>query len=149
MNIERLNKIAEFLDKLGPENFDLQNFVTSFDIDNHCNSVCCAVGWFPAIFPEDFDWDYEGLTEYEIEEPDGVSICSKTLMLTIGWTMAQKYLDLSEDQAHLLFSHEYYTDYYDPSIVTERVRDFIKKGGSADLSLYDNIPEGFSHDKRY
>lgn len=142
MNIERLNKIAEFLDKLEPENFDLQNFVTSFDIDNHCNSICCAIGWFPTIFPEDFDWNWDDLTDDEPYEPDCVSIYSKTLRLVSGWSMAEKYLDLSSSQVQLLFSHEHYTDYNSPDIVAKRIRDFIKNDGSDDLSLYDEIPIG-------
>jgi hypothetical protein len=65
MNSERLLKMAAFLEALPPHKFGFQNYVylgskspaeALAAPDEHCGTTACAVGWMPAIFPEDFKW---------------------------------------------------------------------------------------------
>ena len=54
MNTQRLLILAEFLDKLKPEQFNFRWLVDA--IENQCGTVCCAAGWLPVAFPDDFVW---------------------------------------------------------------------------------------------
>lgn len=51
---DRCAKLIAFLKELPPEKFDMENYVT--EAKNGCGTVCCAVGWMLAVFPEDFKW---------------------------------------------------------------------------------------------
>ena len=53
---ERLLKLADFLDTLKRKQFDYSDYVTEYDYKNKCGTVCCAIGWCPAVFPEDWRW---------------------------------------------------------------------------------------------
>lgn len=38
--------------------FAYQHFVTSYDPENLCGTVCCIMGWYPKYFPESgLDWE--------------------------------------------------------------------------------------------
>lgn len=50
--VAKLNKWADFLETLEPEQFEMDSWVTEFDPSKTCGTVCCAGGWLPAIFPE-------------------------------------------------------------------------------------------------
>lgn len=50
VNKKRMLKLIDFLMKLEPEKFDFNDVVADWD-ENLCGTVCCAVGWFPEIFP--------------------------------------------------------------------------------------------------
>lgn len=52
---KRLEKLIQFLDNLLPERFNFGDVVSHLD-RNSCNSVCCAIGWTPAIFPRMVHW---------------------------------------------------------------------------------------------
>lgn len=55
-NKERLGKLCCFLDSLDPSAFAFESIVASFDEVDGCGTVCCAVGWCPVVFPEDWMW---------------------------------------------------------------------------------------------
>lgn len=49
--VENLRLILSKLKTLKPKEFDFSSFVTEFDRENGCGTVCCVVGWFPKWFP--------------------------------------------------------------------------------------------------
>jgi hypothetical protein len=65
MNKERLHKLAAFLDTLDNKDFDYSTYVS--ELDDGCGTVCCAVGWLPKLFPEDWRWTGKRLTPQAVE----------------------------------------------------------------------------------
>lgn len=53
---DRLNKLADFLQKLPPRKFNIENWVDKTDAAGECGTVCCALGWAPAAFPKQWKW---------------------------------------------------------------------------------------------
>ena len=53
---EKFEKIIAFLETLDEQQFNYEVYVTDFDKETNCGTVCCVGGWFPRIFPEDFQW---------------------------------------------------------------------------------------------
>lgn len=51
----RLEQLIQFLEQLDPARFDFQRVVKEKD-ENGCGTVCCAMGWTPALFPELIGW---------------------------------------------------------------------------------------------
>ena len=56
MYYDRLLTLAKFLNTLQPKQFNFQSWVTEFDSNINCGTVCCAVGWMPKVFPHDVKW---------------------------------------------------------------------------------------------
>lgn len=59
MNKEKLNTELGYLEKLAAglktlkeEQFEYIDFVSEFDKENECGTVCCAWGWMPRFVPE-------------------------------------------------------------------------------------------------
>lgn len=52
---QRLRQLIEFIRELPDDKFDFSTLVSKLD-ENECGTVCCAAGWLPAAFPE--DWKY-------------------------------------------------------------------------------------------
>jgi hypothetical protein len=50
----RLEKLAQFLDQLPNYKFDFSTVVSSSA--GGCGTVCCAIGWLPAVFPDLVRW---------------------------------------------------------------------------------------------
>lgn len=66
MNITRLRRLADFLDTLPVEKFNFNNFLSVRGLppaqalaagSNKCGTTACAIGWLPAIDPENWAWD--------------------------------------------------------------------------------------------
>lgn len=55
IHIKRLEKLAAFLDKLPRKKFDFSILVAERDEDG-CGTICCAIGWIPAVFPKLITW---------------------------------------------------------------------------------------------
>lgn len=55
MNTKRLSKLVGFLKDLPEEKFYFGRVITEHE--NNCGTVCCAIGWTPAIFPELVSWE--------------------------------------------------------------------------------------------
>lgn len=54
-HINRLLKLADFLDKLPRKKFDYSTVVNGTDIPRKtldCGSMSCAIGWCPVVFPK-------------------------------------------------------------------------------------------------
>ena len=53
---KRLEKLIGFLKVLDRKKFDFGNVVRIWDDKHKCGTVCCAMGWTPAIFPGLVKW---------------------------------------------------------------------------------------------
>lgn len=50
-HIENLEKILERVKTLKPEQFNFESYVTEFDEEKGCGTVCCIAGYLPQWFP--------------------------------------------------------------------------------------------------
>jgi hypothetical protein len=53
--INRLRRLSAFLRTLPPERFNFRRLVLRCDT-NGCGTVCCAVGWLPAVDKRNWKW---------------------------------------------------------------------------------------------
>lgn len=63
INLDNMDKLIKFLKTLKENQFNFREVVSDSQLDeedNICGTVCCAVGWFPAIFKE-VKWDIFGI----------------------------------------------------------------------------------------
>jgi hypothetical protein len=100
MNLENMNKVIEFLRTLEESKFNFRAVVSSQTVDENshiCGSVCCAVGWFPKIFPDTVYW---GSTCTEAAYNTHVS----TRHTTGYQRVAAEVLDISDHHAVALFT---------------------------------------------
>lgn len=77
--ISRLTTVADFLQGLNHESFNYSKVVDQWSDDNECGTVCCAMGWFPAIFPEDFKWRSRNGIGVIFSGKEGVRLMSMAL----------------------------------------------------------------------
>lgn len=105
MNKERLLKMADFLETLPPHKFDFADYVhigSKFPAEalaapeEHCGTTACAVGWLPAMFPEDFKWSETGnrMSLVEVVPLDSPSFSERAIRV---------FLDISSDDYDFLF----------------------------------------------
>jgi len=138
MNRERLLKLADFLDKLPEEVFDLSILTEVSDpvsyggrvnlksmleetIKNEfkpCGAVACAIGWMPACFPGELVWD-----------------CRSDVMLKdqSAWNFLamQKFLGIELRDCDELFSIFGYTELNpSPQDVAAKIRGFVNEQNS-------------------
>lgn len=53
----RLRKLIAFLRTLKPKQFNFGDVVSDYKKNGHvCGTVCCAIGWTPAVFPQLVRW---------------------------------------------------------------------------------------------
>lgn len=82
-HVQRLLKLADFLDTLPREKFDF-SVITCVDglplLDalkagkKRCGTVACAVGWMPAVFPRAFKWTDCGAVLPRSSQADGMNL---------------------------------------------------------------------------
>ena len=51
MNTDKLEIILEKVKTLKEEQFRFEEWITEFDEEKSCGTVCCIVGWMPQWFP--------------------------------------------------------------------------------------------------
>lgn len=120
MNKERLLKLAAFLRELPLEKFDINQVVTSWDFENDCGFVCCAIGWTPQIFPELVAWTGGvGWSSFPLK-------CCITNEERSYVNIASSLFDIDSEQVTDLFEGSNY-DSNDPNMVADRIESFIKK----------------------
>lgn len=113
MNKERLLKIAEHLEKgqLIHKHFDFNQY-NSIQYNNRfsqeynekgCGTLGCAIGEFPAIFPN--DWEFRPYNNFEfLPRIIDTSDINFRLLTLPTFQEAQSYLDISEREAEILFT---------------------------------------------
>ncbi len=97
MNIRRLNKLADFLDKLSAPKFNFENVISAYDGFKECGTVCCAVGWMPVVFPRLVKWDKTNIGIF--------TVClKKDEDIYYFDEVAAEIFDITRDEALELFS---------------------------------------------
>lgn len=115
MNTKRLLKLAEFLETVPEERFDLSNWATGKLED--CNTAACAVGWACAI-PE---FKEAGL--YLVIPEDADLCCCPKFCNLCGFDAVQSFFDLTRDQAEV-FDVVHYLDRDSEGLLSQSVEDF-------------------------
>lgn len=94
IHMDRLNKLADFLDKLPDNRFDYRYFVGGNwrgEKDLSCGTTACAAGWACVLFPEILFLNDDGLPDLIDRKAPHASYA---LEVAFG---------LSEDEADVLF----------------------------------------------
>jgi len=60
MNKVNIDKLIAFLNNLDDKRFNFQQVISKFNKEHNCGTVCCAIGWFPKIFPERIGYTFNG-----------------------------------------------------------------------------------------
>lgn len=123
VHVDRLNRLADHLDTVPVEQFDLQDWVGAanlgpdgFEIVAGCGTVACAVG-HACLMPEFQD---EGL-KFDDDVP-----CYMTFDRNFyGWFAVEEFFGLAFDSADKMFSAGSYDDYATSSEVAARIRQFL------------------------
>jgi hypothetical protein len=93
---EKLLKLCDFLDSLKDEQFDFSSWTSARD-EHDCGTVCCAAGWIPAAFPEEY------AAQWRKEWPESNSI-------TFAPCIAMAFLGLSKVHFERLFLSFWFND---------------------------------------
>ena len=150
MNVERLGKLANFLRKVPDENFNLKSWRSSIDpyeegIDDQtatdedllghvCGTTGCAVGWacaLPEFNKQGLIWDDYGPL---FESNDLVEEWDDATPTYIGWDAVDKFFDITLYQSNYLFSDIRYDDNATPTMVADRIDNFIKDGYEIEIA---------------
>lgn len=140
IHLERLRKLASFLDTLPPEKFDLEDWVTEVDPKKRhpCGTVCCAVGWLPVVDKKNWKWVSEKRREYNNEGGCVRNYRSAYPKLrkmrghgdsyffgyNDTWASIEEYFSVTEWGADKLFQSEHYSSKATPKMVASRLRHF-------------------------
>lgn len=120
MNKERLLRLADYLEKVDADRFNLGMWGEPGFEEDVCGTMACACGWATVLFKD-----------------EGLKLVPNTLLTRdlyydgeINWNAADAFFDLVDDQAWWLFSHHAYDPVYEedmigPSRVVERIRGFV------------------------
>lgn len=77
-NIERLQKLVDFLKGLNRYQFRYSDYVSDCNDERTCGTVCCAAGWMPEAFKEESPFTWEDMIEshylVRVASLDGESI---------------------------------------------------------------------------
>lgn len=116
MNTEKLLRLADLVETIAPEKFDLKNWKG----DGDCGTVGCAVGWAT----EDAWFQAQGLSGKYLPTCDG----------RVGWKAVSEFFDTEpsdtyfpSSEASFLFSEDsYVTRPAHPKEVAIRIRLFVE-----------------------
>lgn len=124
MNTERLLKLAEKLDTVPEDRFDLSSWADDRFMPGDCGTTACAVGWACTI-PE---FNEAGLRL--VYSPSGPFPQFVTSEVNYQWfTAAEKFFDLNFGEADYLFSSMCYVGAdRTPSGVAGRIRSLVQQG---------------------
>jgi len=125
---ERLRKLAAFLES-DPHGFDIMSFTNTLHPDQlfddpreDCGTSACAIGFLPAVFPLDFDWDQYGRLRHPVSRR------------SVGfWEAGTSYFNLDNEDFSRLFEPDSYDaeeleangERVTAAMVAERIRAFI------------------------
>lgn len=127
MRTDRLLKLAEFLDTLPEEKFNIRAYVKK--AENGCGTVCCAVGWLPQVDPDNWKWKTLPLSQKVLPELR----CNNTPPGTYNSTPtcaedAMVYFDICPMLFDDLFMSGGYThDDVTPTDVANAIRNVVKE----------------------
>lgn len=126
MRADRLLKLADFLDALPEEKFDFATIAKEGGkpmlealAAGHlkCGTVGCAIGWMPAIWPDELHWTeaYKG----SLDVTDGKA--------NFNFTAAAEFFEIRPEQADYLFMPGYsdLDEFATPADVAAHIRRFV------------------------
>lgn len=145
MNKTKLLKLVDFLKNLSPDKFDFSEVVTECDYNN-CGTVCCAIGWLPAIFPDEVEWR----RRVEWDPSETVLADKNGKHLRFG-EVAENIFNIPKELANELFCPdsqqnvhsdlEDVSDYAAPLEVAKMLKHFIKLVEQGEINLEDHLHE--------
>lgn len=130
VNKERLLKLAEFLETVPADRFDLTEWQSSptaagrkVTKDRACGFAGCALGWaaHAGLF--------EGLTLTPIS--DELSRSSIRYHTAHGWAAPCRLFRIKDEESEYLFKPEFYDTQPSPKDVAARIRSFAGEDSSA------------------
>lgn len=124
MNVDRLLKLADFLESVPPERFNLRRWAdVGFSPDN-CGTAACAIGWATTIFPE-LRLSSTAGSVYDLELNE-MGLYGDDSMPE-GWDLVQSFFDLGWADARILFEEDSYPrrPKTTPIMVADRIRQFV------------------------
>lgn len=135
MHKERMLRMADFLEKLPQELFDIRRYASITatrktllnslrDGFSHCGTNACACGWMPAIFPEFCYWGELG-DIYVIDDSIGNGIIDDKFTHPID--IAEAILEIDFITAQSLFLSTGPDDRTTPKELAEKIRALVDK----------------------
>jgi len=124
MDTEKLLKMADFVETLPEENFDLSIWKQV----NLCGTVCCAVGWAieKKLFPE-LSFRHVYCSNYPVPR----ILPENTRYELLGFDAVSEVFNISWTEAKWLFSsRSYLQTRVTPKMVSERIRTFVKENSN-------------------
>lgn len=118
MNTERLTRLAQILDSVPPEQFDL----SLWRADASCGTVACAIGWCtldPEFQQQGFGWD-GGMPTFTSPH---------YFDLLRSWPAVRAFFGLTQSEVESLFTLNGYPDIEDPGTadVIDRIDDLLAR----------------------
>lgn len=123
MHKDRLLMLANVLDNVTPEKFDLG----CWRKQSECGTTACAVGW-AMVTPA---FNKLGLTSYSYDYEEGIHLQIPVYGEEEGFNAVMSFFDITRDVAVYLFTYEFYDkDYINrqsvtPAMVAERIRALV------------------------
>jgi hypothetical protein len=123
MDQEKLLRLADFLEILPDERFNLKRWSQDHFEPTACETTACACGWASVIFPE--------LALKPVKFNTGrksIYFTDKDNIEYFGWIAIEKFFDLTQEEANDLFFVDSYRECnIEPSRknVIKRIREFV------------------------
>lgn len=157
VNRARFLRLIDFLNRLPQEKFDFNEIVE--EVEDGCGTVCCAVGWFPRVFPGSSHYDAKAMRHEwlqadmptTIEAVVQVSPCHRVEALYSH--LSAEVLGISYQVGHGLFAPDSQSTVHPnlmdldpdaaPRILAEVLEHFLKlvaRGEIEDHELVDGDP---------
>lgn len=105
---KRLSLLADFLENLPEERFNLKNWASSNFKPNECGTTACACGWATTIF-DDLEL-VNHLIRYKGYD---------------SWFAVSDFFELSITEAEELFNPDHYYEKATPKMVATKIREFL------------------------
>jgi hypothetical protein len=121
MHTERLLKLADFLETVPPDKFDMNGWGREDD----CGFAGCAIGWAGKLF------DGKGLETFPLKDCRegnyniGVRITDDKDI--VSWRAVEQFFDMEFEDADFLFSSGEYSWNVTPTEVAARIREFVAR----------------------
>lgn len=136
--VNRLLKLAVFLDKLPKAKFDFSTITSlgqkpmmeALKAGRHrCGTTACAIGWMPAIFPRQVCWVGEDRPYGDLNVGLRSAGAARRVGKARNFAVAQRFFGISYEEALHLFNPGDISLRYDatPKQVAKHIRRFVRE----------------------
>lgn len=137
---DRMLQLAEFLDQLSQSEFYFASVISQMNEETGCGTVCCAIGWTPAVFPDLVRWPTK--SEIQVDGSAEMFLLDRPGEPCFTEVAAQIFR-MPEHHAEFIFSPGHYSpadgseleDTATPQEVAERIRTYVEWRYEEDPSL--------------